>query len=200
MPYWPRRKQPWPKRGRRQRHPQRQNTAPCRQFLNGETQTRTGDTTIFRDPEEASSAPKVPANRRVSDRAGRCTSLRIPAVPSAFRTSQGGRGPKRGAGPPGSANAGIVGPHEAAGLASQAQPHKLAHCQTKAATALPRVLPIVQGESLGGAPRSARNGPRGRERGCPHDGLLREFNFGRSIGTSTSVKAAGPWFPGLACQ
>src|ERR1019366_1753386 len=41
---------------------------------------------------------------------------------------------------------------------------------------------------------------RGRERGCPHDALLREFNFGRSIGTSTSVKAAGPWFPGLACQ
>ena len=63
-------------------------------FRNGETQTRTGDTTIFRDPGKASLVSKVPANWQVGDRAARCRSLRIPAVPRGFRTSQGGRGPK----------------------------------------------------------------------------------------------------------
>jgi hypothetical protein len=70
-------------------------------FRDGKTQTRTGDTTIFRDPGAAPLPPKVPANRRVRHRAVQPASLRIPAVPSGFRTSQGGRGPKRGGTPAG---------------------------------------------------------------------------------------------------
>ena len=46
-------------------------------------------------PERRRLPPKVPANRRVRDRAVQPASPRIPAVPSGFRTSQHGRGPKR---------------------------------------------------------------------------------------------------------
>ena len=48
---------------------------------------RPGDTTIFRDPGESSSLPKIPAKRPVAGRAVRAVSLRIPAGP-------GGIGPR----------------------------------------------------------------------------------------------------------
>jgi hypothetical protein len=53
------------------------------------TTPRSGVTTIFRDPEESASPPKTPANRRVAGQAAQTVSLRIPAVPRGFRTSQG---------------------------------------------------------------------------------------------------------------
>jgi hypothetical protein len=58
-------------------HARKQKTAMCSRFPNGETRTRTGDTTIFRQLYESLDSRENPATKRVSTEAARRVEVRI---------------------------------------------------------------------------------------------------------------------------
>ena len=95
-----------PNRRPRRLAPETRKPRRHRGFRNGETRTRTGDTTIFRESPRAPLRLETPANRQLWRVAARRPCFRFGVVSRGFGTSSGGRSPKRRWAPSGEPTAG----------------------------------------------------------------------------------------------